>query len=74
MTTKELKFINRTIKAETLRFCGGLIPSMDEIGELSIILAAKTAGMVEKPCLLSKQGWTDVVGNTIMNTIAKYVA
>lgn len=73
MTVKELTLINRTIKAETLRFCGGLVPSMDEIGELSTILAAKTMGMVGRPNLLSKQNWTNAVGNAIMSIIAKYV-
>ncbi len=73
MKIEELQSINRTIKAETLRYCRGMIPSLDEVGELTIILAAKTRDMVANPHKINLTSWLDVVYNSIAQVISTNV-
>ncbi len=72
MTIEELRFINRVIKVETLRYCRGLVPSLDMVGSLAVVLAEKTRN-IASPCVTGKT-WIDVVYNTIESTIRKEVA
>ncbi len=69
MTIKELHSINQGIKTETLRFCQGMVPSLDMIGSLAVVLAEKTHSSYT-----TGDKWVDVVYNTIEGIIRKEIA
>lgn len=73
MTLQELRYVNRTIKAETHRFCRGLVPSMDEIGDLAWMTACKTYNMLSAPAKVNFNGWKEIVGNSIMRIISEEI-
>lgn len=74
MTLAELRYINRIIRAQTLRFCRGMVPSLDEASELATMLAHKTHGLLVNPRKVNFDHWNNIVGNTVVHVIAKEVA
>lgn len=69
MTIDELRTINRTIEEETLRYCQDMSPSLDEVGELTLMVAAKTKNMASDPHKINRTDWTDAVYNTIAHIL-----
>lgn len=69
MTINELRSIIAMVKKETDIFCQDMIPSLDEIGELSIILGHKALAMVSHPERINLNYLINAVGNTIIKHI-----
>lgn len=74
MTLAELRYASRIIRAETLRFCRGMVPSLDEASELATMLAHKTHELLARPHKVNFDQWNNIVGNTVIHVISKEVA
>lgn len=74
MRVEELKFINQVIRKETLNFCCGSVPSLDELGGLTCYLTFITWNMLSKRYLINFDNWHNVIYNSIMFIIVKEVA
>lgn len=73
MNIEQIKSTTDLIRRETIRFCGGSRPTLDEIASFSILLACFTLNCLPYNVQprINRDGWQTAVNNTVLKIITE---